>query len=250
MEYRQLLRELRCLNQPVRAPSRVLGRVLETLEIGDAYAPLETALGTVYVAYNRHGISAVLRTQTPEEFEQEFRRRFGRPIHPAGDAPCWLDNRFDLRNLSEFERAALMKALEIPRGEVRTYAWIAAEIGRPGAVRAVGSALGKNPIPLFIPCHRVVRSDGHIGEYSMGGPEAKRTLLASEGVEPEMLERMAGAGVRYVGSETTQIFCFPTCRAARRITDRHRVMFRSEAKARAAGYRPCQICRPTVALAR
>ena len=53
-----------------------------------------------------------------------------------------------------------MKALEIPRGEVRPYGWIAAEIGRPKAVRAVGTALGHNPIPLIVPCHRVVRSDG------------------------------------------------------------------------------------------
>ena len=84
--------------------------------------------------------------------------------------------------MTEFERAVLLKALEIPRGEVRTYGWIAAEIGRPAAVRAVGSALRKNPVPVLIPCHRVVRSDGHIGQYALGGSDAKRTILAAEGL--------------------------------------------------------------------
>jgi O-6-methylguanine DNA methyltransferase len=83
----------------------------------------------------------------------------------------------------------LMKALEIPRGEVRTYGWIAREIGRPKAVRAVGTALAKNPIPLFIPCHRVVRSDGSIGQYGCGGPVNKRRLLLHEGVPESALGR-------------------------------------------------------------
>ena len=80
---------------------------------------------------------------------------------------------FDLRRLSPFERDVLRKTLEIPRGEARTYGWIAREIGRPGAVRAVGSALNKNPIPLLIPCHRVVRSDGQIAA------QADANLLAA-----------------------------------------------------------------------
>ena len=76
------------------------------------------------------------------------------------------------------------KALEIPRGEVRPYGWIAAEIGRPKAVRAVGTALGHNPVPLIVPCHRVVRTDGTIGQYSLGGPGNKRTILSAEGLDP------------------------------------------------------------------
>ena len=94
-----------------------------------------------------------------------------------------MGDRFDLRSVTEFERAVLLKAREIPRGEVRTYAWIAAQIGHPAAVRAVGSALRKNPVPLLIPCHRVVRSDGQIGQYALGGSDNKRTILAAEGVK-------------------------------------------------------------------
>ena len=113
----------------------------------------------------------------------------------------------------------------------------------PGAVRAVGSALSKNPVPVLIPCHRVSRSDGHLGEYAYG-PEMKRSLLAAEGLDPDEVETLAGRHVRYVGSDSTGIFCHPTCRAARRITSAHRVEFRSETAAENAGYRPCKVCRP------
>ena len=140
-----------------------------------------------------------------------------------------------------------MKALEIPRGEVRPYGWIAVEIGRPKAVRAVGTALGHNPVPLIVPCHRVVRSDGLIGQYSLGGPENKRTILAGEGADPDGLEALARAGVRFFGSDTTRIYCMPTCRDARRTTERHLVHFPSAKAASAAGYRPCRHCRPVAA---
>ncbi len=142
----------------------------------------------------------------------------------------------------------LLKALQIPRGEVRPYGWIASEIGHPAAVRAVGTALGHNPVPLLIPCHRVVRSDGHIGQYSLGGPQNKRTLLEWEGADPDELERLAKAGIRYFGSDTTRIVCHPTCHHARRVTERHLKTFRSMQEAAKSGYRPCKICRP-VALA-
>ncbi len=104
-----------------------------------------------------------------------------------------------------------MKALEIPTGEVRPYSWIAKEIGHPGAVRAAGTALAKNPVPLLIPCHRVVRSDGQIGKYSLGGARNKRTLLELEGAHPETLEKLAASGVRYLGNSKGMHYCYPTC---------------------------------------
>jgi O-6-methylguanine DNA methyltransferase len=154
---------------------------------------------------------------------------------------------FDLRQLTEFERAVLLKALDIPHGQVRPYGWIAREIGHPKAVRAVGTALAHNPIPLFIPCHRVVRSDGQLGHYSLIADDAKARVLAAEGVEVEPLLALAKSGVRYVGSDTTHIFCFPTCRYNKRLTAQHQVRFPSEAAARAKGYRPCKVCRPAAA---
>ena len=83
-----------------------------------------------------------------------------------------------------------------------------------------------------------------IGQYSLGGPENKRTILAGEGADPDELEALARAGVRYFGSDTTHIYCLPTCRDARRTTERHLVHFRSASAASVAGYRPCLHCRP------
>lgn len=241
-----------------RAPASVGFGALVEAGLADRYAPIETPLGRVFVAWNGRGVSWVAPAIDPGEFEARFEGRVGRDIAPADSLPERLraaiarrldgDRRvriqLDLRGHTPFEVAVWTKALEIPRGEVRPYGWIAAEIGKPKAVRAVGTALAHNPVPLVVPCHRVVRSDGMIGQYSMGGPEAKRRILAAEGLDTAWLEAEAAAGHRYTGSDTTRIVCHPTCRDARRTTDRHRVTFASLGAASAAGYRPCRHCRP------
>jgi methylphosphotriester-DNA--protein-cysteine methyltransferase len=75
----------------------------------------------------------------------------------------------------------------------------------------------------------------------------KRELLDTEGVDVGGIEQLAASGVRFVGSDTTHIFCVPTCHDARRVTERHRVTFRNERDATMAGYRPCKHCRPAEA---
>ena len=84
------------------------------------------------------------------------------------------------KDLTRFEWQVLKAALSIPLGETRTYQWIAREIGRPKAVRTVGSALRKNPYPLIIPCHRVIKSDGKPGAYAGKMDGRKTELLAIE----------------------------------------------------------------------
>jgi O-6-methylguanine DNA methyltransferase len=229
--------------------------------LGIACAPYESALGTVLVAYRGNRICGLRLASQAPEFERELADRFEDRIYRLGTLPedlarsvgrrlggerTWIE--IDLSGLTPFEQEVLAKTQKIPYGEVRPYAWIAREIGSPRAVRAVGSALAHNPIPLVIPCHRVVRSDGRLGQYSLGGGEAKRTMLRAEGSDPEELERLARDGVRYLGSDTTHIFCFPTCRHARRTTDRHLVTFKGDAEAAASGYRPCRVCRPVTRL--
>jgi methylated-DNA-[protein]-cysteine S-methyltransferase len=244
----------------VRAPGTLLPGVLHELGLGYWYAPVESPLGPVFVAHGPHGVAAVHRGEDAAEFEALFVARWGRAAHRAERLPDRLaaavdaglrgDGRrvtVDLGRLTGFQREVLEATRTIPRGEVRTYGWVAREIGRPGAVRAVGTALGHNPIPLVIPCHRVVQGDWRLGQYSGGGPEAKRRVLATEGVEAGELEALARAGVRYWGSDTTRIFCVPFCRHARRTTAAHRVTFATEAQARESGYRPCKVCRPAVA---
>jgi methylphosphotriester-DNA--protein-cysteine methyltransferase len=83
-----------------------------------------------------------------------------------------------------------------------------------------------------------------LGQYSLGGPANKRTILAAEGLDPDEFESLARAGIRYLASDTTRIYCLPTCHNARRITPAHRVPFRSAAASEAAGYRACRECRP------
>ena len=85
----------------------------------------------------------------------------------------------DLNRYTDFQRVVWRVVQEIPEGETRSYAWVAREIGRPRAARAVGQALKKNPYPGFIPCHRVIRSDGTPGGFSQG-LNMKKKLLERE----------------------------------------------------------------------
>lgn len=85
----------------------------------------------------------------------------------------------DLRRLSPFTQAVLRITAEIPYGEVRSYQWVAEQLGKPKATRAVGNALARNPVPVILPCHRVVRSNGSLGGYALG-LDWKRRLLELE----------------------------------------------------------------------
>ncbi|MEO6349810.1 MAG: methylated-DNA--[protein]-cysteine S-methyltransferase [Candidatus Limnocylindrales bacterium] len=243
-----------------RAPGGLADRVLDAVGLADAYVEVDGPIGPLFIAFGPRGISLVERAGDAGEFEEEFRSTFGRPVRRIDRAPALIERviearvwgrakskvkvPLDLEQLPDFERQVLMKTLEIPRGEVRPYAWVAAELGRPLAVRAVGNALARNPIPFVIPCHRVVRSDGRIGNYGAGGPASKRALLQSEGLDTDELERLPARGVRFFGSETTHIYCYPSCRNARRIASQHKVPFRSVDETRRVGYRACRVCRP------
>jgi methylated-DNA-[protein]-cysteine S-methyltransferase len=85
----------------------------------------------------------------------------------------------DLGSPTPFQLAVWHASSRIPQGQTRTYKWIAHEIRNPAAVRAVGNALGKNPLPILIPCHRVIRTDASLGGFT-AGLELKRRLLALE----------------------------------------------------------------------
>jgi O-6-methylguanine DNA methyltransferase len=237
------------------------------------YAALETPLGLLAFAYRNGSVvycasldaqghvgasgDTTRRVQSAmEAFARDTARELG--VWPERDdrLPLLLERAIlrqfsgrgrapvDVSYLPQFRRRVLEKTAEIPRGEVRPYGWIAREIGAPGATRAVGTALGHNPIPFLIPCHRVVRSDGSLGEYSGGGPAVKERVLAFEGAPVADLVQSAKSGRRFVGSDTTGIFCYPSCHAARRIHDEHLVAFANMDEARDAGFRACTLCRP------
>jgi methylated-DNA-[protein]-cysteine S-methyltransferase len=244
-----LAQELAALSTPAPATfaDSVFARWLEA----------DGPVGSLYVAFTDRGISYVCPTawvdHDRDRFLEYYRSRFGRPLRPAAKAPAGLAGAlrsgrgagldYDLRSVGEFDRKVLAKTLEIPPGEVRPYAWIAREIGHPAAVRAAGSALGRNPVPILIPCHRVVRSDGATGNYGFG-PALKVDLLHAEEVNLEEVRALGRRGVHYLASDTTGVFCHPSCTHARRITDAHRVELASVGVAVAGGFRPCRHCRP------
>ncbi len=82
----------------------------------------------------------------------------------------------DLRGLTPFQRRVLQVVSRIPYGETRSYQWVAGQLGQPAASRAVGAACGANPVPLLIPCHRVIAKDGTLGGFSAGLPHKRRLL--------------------------------------------------------------------------
>lgn len=96
--------------------------------------------------------------------------------------PVDFDVEVDISDFADFTQKVLTKLRTIPYGEVRSYGWIAKELGCAGAGRAVGQAVKRNPLPIIIPCHRVIREDGSIGGFSLG-VRLKEKLLALEGVK-------------------------------------------------------------------
>ncbi len=215
----------------------------------------DSLLGEVYVGVSAYGVRMVGRADSPEEFARRYRDRFDRLLSWGTDqksrrlaqrvAAALAGERVqvpaDLSGTTPFQRRVLEVVKGIPRGEVRPYAWVAREAGSPRASRAVGTVMANNPVPLIVPCHRVVRNDGTTGQYGFG-PQEKVGLLEGEGVPVDEL-----AGFPYLATPTTGIFCHATCRNARRIKPENRRRFRSVRAASEAGFRPCEVCRPVAA---
>jgi methylated-DNA-[protein]-cysteine S-methyltransferase len=125
-------------------------------------------------------VRSLLPEMAPGKLERE-RRELGEYF--AGKRRR-IDVPVDLRWGTEFQRKVLAAARRIPFGECQCYADVAKRVGRPNAQRAVGNALGKNPVAIVIPCHRVVASGGGLGGYT-GGLDVKRKLMEIEGIELE-----------------------------------------------------------------
>lgn len=155
--------------------------------------------GTIRVAASDEGLVRLSwREVSDEDFAAELCRRFpDRPVvrdrgalaeaerqlreYFAGDRTAF-DVPVDLSALTDFDRRVLRAARGLAHGEVTSYGGLARQIGRPRAARAVGNALGRNPVAIVVPCHRVIRSDGSLGGYG-GGIERKVDLLRLEGRE-------------------------------------------------------------------
>jgi methylated-DNA-[protein]-cysteine S-methyltransferase len=188
--------------QAAAAARRLTERILAERLADIDYAPVDSPFGTLYVASTRRGL---VRLAFPEEPLDEFLERLARRLSPRiVAAPAALDpvrreldeyfsghrRTFDLALdwalITPFARRVLRKTAAIPYGGHLSYAEVAAEAGSPRGARAAGNALGSNPIPIVIPCHRVLHSGGGLGGYG-GGLDRKRYLLELEGALPSRM---------------------------------------------------------------
>jgi methylated-DNA-[protein]-cysteine S-methyltransferase len=156
-----------------------------------------TPIGDLWLAVSELGLVAVEAGMSRAEFETYLVRRFGRPVAydpgkvkaAAKELAEYLDGKrrrftlvIDWTVLRPFQQAVLRATYAIPCGEVRTYKEIAEKIGRPHAARAVGRAEATNPMPLVLPCHRVIGVDGKLHGYGLAeGLKTKEWLLKMEG---------------------------------------------------------------------
>ncbi len=158
------------------------------------YTAFNTSMGWMGVLGSTKGL---LRTTLPQRSAQEAHQLLVASVNYATWSPRWFEDlteclrayfsghkvafpdRLDLSGATSFQREVWEVTRLIPYGETRSYAWVADQIKRPGAVRAVGQALTRNPLPIIVPCHRVLNIDGKLGGYG-GGVEMKRHLLSLE----------------------------------------------------------------------
>jgi methylated-DNA-[protein]-cysteine S-methyltransferase len=172
------------------------------LDVG--YDLVDSPLGPLFVATSDAGLCRISYDADPEGEEELLARGYGARVLRAPRAVDLarreLDEYFegrrrlfdlplDLRVAAPFRRAVLAELAQVPYGEVTTYGALAARAGRPRAARAVGSVMNSNPVPIVLPCHRVVGADGRLVGYG-GGIERKETLLRLEGALPSP-ERVA-----------------------------------------------------------
>lgn len=223
------------------------------------FAAFDTPLGRLAVAFRGTTAAFTALDLEAEAFASACAARLGtrpEPAEPPARLAGWVRGFFegagrgryrgpvDLSPLPHLQQRALRAVAQVRPGEVRTYGWLARAIGAPGAARAVGTAMARNPVGVLVPCHRAVRADFVPRAYGCGGPATKAQILAWEGVDLPRLQRLAAAGHQVEGSRTTRIFCLPGCYTGRRIRPEYQVGFASPAAARAAGFRACRVCQP------
>lgn len=150
---------------------------------GNWFGALSTARGLKYLTLPMSSSAAALDALAPPPEAQEDSSRFIDLIQQLkryfnGEAVVF-DIPLDLEGGTPFQRRVRQAARDIPRGETRSYGQLAEIAGSPRAARAVGQVMARNPVPLIIPCHRVLATDGGLGGFG-GGLEMKRLLLALE----------------------------------------------------------------------
>lgn len=161
------------------------------------YVGFDTELGRFLLVRSEQGLSSVMFSKELDIDRELSRIRRATRVLAVEDrlhlrrvvddirsylsgVPVDFDYELDMSTLTAFSRAVLETVRGIPFGALRSYKWVAEAIGSPRATRPVGQTLARNPLPIVVPCHRVVNSDGSLGGYSSGGTDMKRRLIEME----------------------------------------------------------------------
>lgn len=225
------------------------------------YGIFASPLGRILIGLSEHGVATVEYLPAGAGFEgSRLSRRPGleaaedgaevEALHHElaeylGGRRTRLDWPLDLRLArSDFHRAVLRATAAVPYGAVTSYAGIAGEIGAPKAVRAVAQALRWNPVPIVVPCHRIVGSAGDLTGYSGPRIDLKARLLGLEGVPTVGARARVARAAMYHLDRGEREYCLPTCGTIITWPIGRITLFGSRAQAEAVGLAPCTTCRP------
>jgi O-6-methylguanine DNA methyltransferase len=225
------------------------------------YGEFDSPLGRILIARSEMGVSLVRYMDRDETAQAYLARLAGEDVAEApaetasmhrelldylGGTRTHLDWALDLRwARSDFQRHVLEQTAQLPYGAVTSYTGIARRIGKPAATRAVAQALRRNPLPIVIPCHRVVGNAGDLVGYAGSKVGLKQRLLSLEGVPVSQRQRVDRAHM-YALHEGDNEYCLPTCGSLSEMSLGELTLFGSRREAEAIGLMPCTSCRPDV----
>jgi methylated-DNA-[protein]-cysteine S-methyltransferase len=242
------------------ARQRLLARLADVRPRLVGYRVFPSPLGPILLARSEHGVALVeylgregaagsrlfrMAGVEPQEDGADLERLHAELLDYLGGRRTRLDWPLDLRAArSDFERAVLEATVAVPYGAVTSYRGIAGELGKPAAVRAVAQALRHNPLPIVVPCHRVIGSTGDLVGYAGQQIGLKERLLEVEGVPTRHAHtpQIARDALYHYEPNPSHEYCLPTCGdiAERPIG----MLFATRAQAEAKGLVPCTSCHP------
>jgi methylated-DNA-[protein]-cysteine S-methyltransferase len=269
-DYRAIDRELGAIREtPVdvqgvaRSRERLEARLDDLRSRIVAYRVFDSPLGPVLLAHSEQGVVLLEYLHGRRDLGgSRLARVHGiEAVEDGGEAEglyrelrAYLDGRtqhlqwpLDFRLISSpFQRKVLEHTANIPYGAVVSYKRLASDLGQPRAVRAVAQALRWNPVPVAIPCHRVVGASGLLTGYAGGETGRKRQLLTAEGVPvvPARDDFAIARGAMYMLAPGDREYCLPSCPSPEMLKSGMLTYFGSRKRAEAVGLKPCTGCRP------
>lgn len=248
--------------EEARVRARLEARLADVKSRLMTYRIFPSPLGNILIARSEQGISLVEYLGNATDLRASRLRRMGVEAVEDGEEleadylelceylegkRIQLEWPLDLRLArGEFDRMVLQATAAIPYGAVTSYAGIARDLGKPTAARAVAQALRWNPVPIAVPCHRVIGTTGCLTGYAGDKLDLKQRLLSVEGVRTRMLKRhlRVARDTMYHLHRGDQEYCLPTCGSLKTLSLSQVTLFGSRERAEAAGLAPCTSCRP------